>query len=764
MDNLITEATPKPRPTRIPDDIYRQLFNKDQIRINEVGEMGDVEIPPDFSLEWFDNNVDEVYKPYREMVERLVQMTHFSGYDPQITVSGLSYESNGWFVLTPVGWEAEDYPDEDAVILDFETKDQKVFCGAAVGDRLHVYLSFQQPEEVVSIGDRVRVLVGHNLVQYDRAFVKECYSYQTPIRCLDTLSMHNITKGLGGKQIKAWLKLNHIANPPLWVQKGTPSSLSAIALSFLGVTLDKSLQDTRKVKLEEIQGNWAEYLRYCLLDAIVTHEVFKTIMGYWFEYTPNWYSIYAMMEKSTMRLEAHPWFDQHIASIDKYVNDKINTYKVKMGCTFGSEQAPITLKIHWKGKPLKLYKPDGRRKYWYIELEDGSKEYLPHPEGKAPSTGNPLGKNHAYQYRSGELEIRNPDYTAEEVLGVIKETRIWTAYKSRLCEYKRYNGSLVNDTRVGTLTRRGIGLFTLLPHPRKDAAGSEISELFVAKHMFVGSDYDAQEIRIAGAIEDADSKYSGGEEFGRCALVDDFHTITAKAAKLIDSNGRSARFQAKAVNFSTLYGAGVVSNAQLYYKSMEGTVSFKESLEFAQQHYQGTKGQKLRGQWGGGILSNVCNLLDRRAQVPAVETIIFKHKIADASSYRYAPRDWYTTRTNYSIQGTGQDLVDMAILVVRMLTTLNPKWQGVKYNLAAIVHDEVLFDTPDTEAMPTLLQLGHLLAKCAMYRALKIHDFPTQQAWFKEISIRKSLTKKRMNTTTLDLSVWEDDPDLGYSD
>lgn len=178
---------------------------------------------------------------------------------------------------------------------------------------------------------RPSIVVGHN-VGYDRARVLDEYSLEkTPIRWLDTLSLHVATKGITSVQRPAWMKRrkqrtadqenrqealdilgdlddvsearavdeisvdgldgDYIKTKARWEDITSSNSLAEVARLHCGIPVDKSVrsvfgQDYIR-SATQLRPALQELLAYCASDTQTTHRVLGKVLPLFFESCPH---------------------------------------------------------------------------------------------------------------------------------------------------------------------------------------------------------------------------------------------------------------------------------------------------------------------------------------------------------------------------------------------------------------------------------------------------------------------------------------------
>ncbi|XP_071545514.1 DNA polymerase subunit gamma-1-like isoform X2 [Panulirus ornatus] len=241
-----------------------------------------------------------------------------------------------------------------------------------------------------------RVVVGHN-VSYDRIRVREQYLMEgTPLRFVDTMSLHIAVSGLVSEQRALLMKnrnsKNQIKLP--WMFVGCENSLNEVYRFYCHSeeNLDKS---TRNVfvdgTLKDIRDRFQELMNYCSSDVKVTHMVLVKLLPLFFERFPHPVTFAGMLEMGLTFLPVTENWNKYIRAAESefnHVERLLNEELVK--------QAQAALKYMEKNEyeedlwlwSLDWSKPKGKVKKlpgypnWYRKLcaRTGEKQGSPEPE------------------------------------------------------------------------------------------------------------------------------------------------------------------------------------------------------------------------------------------------------------------------------------------------------------------------------------------------------------------------------------------------
>ncbi|XGW08077.1 hypothetical protein V3C99_010862 [Haemonchus contortus] len=232
---------------------------------------------------------------------------------------------------------------------------------------------------------------------------------------------------------------------------------------------------------------------------------------------------------------------------------------------------------------------------------------LPHPAG-AQNVGDPLGK-HFLRYI--DSKILRPTRHVDEffiLLEALKTTKFWTNYAKRVESeipvwYETNDGPRLGAIApaivpAGTVSRRSVHKLwvTLTNESGTGRIGTGIKSLIQAPdgYVLVGADVDSQEQWLAGLFGDAsharalpeDARQPGLTPFSNMMLAGskadgtDLHTVVANQLKI-------DRGQAKALNYSRMYGAGEINATNTLSKA---GMTMAQAAKTAKELFAVTKG------------------------------------------------------------------------------------------------------------------------------------------------------------------------------
>jgi len=233
------------------------------------------------------------------------------------------------------------YPNEKVLVFDVEvavTEGNYPTMAVAMGkEAFYVWLSPQlfggSGINLIPFGDRTEnnlILIGHNIVGYDRARVKEEYQLgHSGIYFLDTLSMHVATAGLSTKQRLSYLKFQKdqaeggADYSDEWMHVGAMNNLKEVAKLHLGIELDKSIRDLFvSGTIQEIINNLQDLIQYNLTDVLVTAKLAKVLWAKFKQKSPHPVTRTALLLMSKMYLPTtrERWYNYVNSAETEYQN------------------------------------------------------------------------------------------------------------------------------------------------------------------------------------------------------------------------------------------------------------------------------------------------------------------------------------------------------------------------------------------------------------------------------------------------------------
>lgn len=863
--------------TETPENIIRaakkQLEYFDIHGITDESELVDIPLPElDKPLpEWLKCEAQKIYGEFWELAEKLSLVRY-----PEIETGFSLFSSNidNWFIPDPSpfkGWSKYDFklkawfdcqtPDKECLLFDFETFNTKrewlpFMCAALdLEGNLYSWLpdEFEQKSlpKVVDFGDKFKFGAGHNVVGYDRRYVKQAYTEYTELRLLDTLSMYYIIQGMPGTQYTLHKKLaKDDYKKPSWWYETCGGSLKALAEFYLSRKLDKDVRDSI-VALEDIEElNNDTYLatvwKYCVEDVYANLGVYKRLWEQYKEFCPHIVTFAGQLERSTLQIGIDPNYHEKLKQTDYAIlkvreqrNEILeNAFKLSLksnhpllleefekwrerefllrvfkskGCEKLAVQSELKFltytkksveKIKWespiedridfaknyvantpnlkiKRKGLadfekSIYKDTDDKKLnvcppkyisimgkitpvfiqlkWqgeYLQhdgetwgiIKEGDFIKLPHPKGE-DNVGSPLAKD--YRTNVATKEFTSDIVDLQLLFDNISTVATWESFRDRFNSVYSYDNMWLPDLiPSGTITERATGLAVVMPNTKENKAGSECKTWFNStrnngKRLIVSADYDAQESVIGAAYDDMCRGFIGSSAASIQILAGDkdkgtdSHTSTAKLLKIDRQLG-------KTLNFADQFLCGLNKFATMLFIGLKGGVSLKECEQMAAKFIEVSRGDMEYGKYLNGKASAMFNKLKELAKVEVQSSIILGRKISKALQQRYIDKDFMTTRVNFNIQQTGQELVNINLVTMRILS----KKYSIPLQLCYLIHDDIkiLSELNHVKNTAWLLQIGHLFSKAMMYHAFGLNTIPLNQMWFSTVEVDTHLRK-----------------------
>ena len=263
------------------------------------------------------------------------------------------------------------------------------------------------------------------------------------------------------------------------------------------------------------------------------------------------------------------------------------------------------------------------------------------------------------------------------------------------------------ETRTGRISSTEPNLQNI---PVRSEAGRELRRFFIPADgcLLVDADYSQIELRILAHIADDEAMI---EAFNNGT---DIHTLTASQVFKMPPEFVTPlmRSRAKAVNFGIVYGIGAFSLAQ------DIDVSVKEADSYIKGYletFSGVRGymeEIIRKAYGQGYVET---LFGRRRDLPELKN---SNRNVRAFGERVA--------RNTPIQGTAADIIKIAM--VRVCDRL--RREGLRSRLILQVHDELIVEAPEEEAVPASLILREEMEGAVQLKVKLAADVHCGKSWF----------------------------------
>lgn len=441
----------------------------------------------------------------------------------------------------------------------------------------------------------------------------------------------------------------------------------------------------------------------------------------------------------------------HKGKIDKWLKTLFKKPNHKIDEPFISlagKEAPGILGIKWNGHNLVT-----RGNTWGIVV-NGEFQRLPHPKGAGKNVGTPLGKEFYARVKAKEFK---GDINLVKFFDDVSETTLWEKF------IKRFESIFTVDdvwlpeiVPSGTVTGRlSAPLAVVMANTQSDRAGSEMKLWFrVADgHTKISADYSGQESEIFTAHIDAKEGHSGLNVYscivhaGKQKDETDIHNVVSKMlSKTVGI--KIKRKLAKNMNFANQFLCGAEKLGLMVYLGLDGAIPMERCIEIAVEFQNTTRGKQNYGRYEEGMASLGFNRLKEMAKEPGQHCRLTYRPISAPLDAKAA--DWVnnegkkvsvelTTRVNYSIQGTGQGLIDICMIMCRILANEHE----ILFNPCILIHDEFHADTLTEHAkdFAWIFQVSHFFSKALMYKRFGVQGMPLNKMWFESVELDTYLRK-----------------------
>lgn len=633
-----------------------------------------------------------------------------------------------------------------------------------------------------------KVVIAHNAM-FDLSKTLEAYNLTNDGRpaAMCTMAMHTTRSGLGGDQV---LRAFKAAPNAAWARQACPDSLAAVVKFYTGITMDKEARDLFvKGTLTQIRANLEGLLTYALKDVQVLHDLWLALWPAYQEQCPATFTTTGLLELSRSLLTVTADYDRRWAAnkalhgieirkvqrlIDARVEEilelwasgeldpaenpwlkqldwtpaksgknkgkpawlrKLKGLKVTLGCS----AAPLVLQMTWKGFPLAYSKTS---KWGYLSRETGATRFvkLPHESGKNANVGSPFSKQFTAFAESGVLSS-DLDISLNIPKELAKLT-YWEAYESRFKE--EYKMPVADPTRlgvvpvtklVGTLTGRQVHKTWLTAAQCKIGKNGETkklgSDFFHTLQPPQGMDYvswdeDTEEVRIAGFWADLNQGLGlGCTPMSQTALLGkksdktDAHSVTALLTGI-------DRDSAKTANFRDIFGGGRSTQTKAL-QAAHPDWPEHEVAEKVSKIMLAKRGTKSQGLYSGGTDSMYHNQAAEIANTPDFRLPGSGRMIPNVVNCRYDfSGNFYTSRYNFPVQGTGADILHATAASVPLLCEMKGIPESA-YGYVLARHDEIGYNVLKeySEKFAEVANAAHTWAWAVVLHGMGFNWLPT---------------------------------------
>lgn len=263
------------------------------------------------------------------------------------------------------------------------------------------------------------------------------------------------------------------------------------------------------------------------------------------------------------------------------------------------------------------------------------------------------------------------------------------------------------ETRTGRISSTEPNLQNI---PVRTERGREMRRFFIAREgcVLVDADYSQIELRVLASISNDKNMIAAFKN------NDDIHAITASQVfgMPLDMVNSQMRSRAKAVNFGIVYGIGAYSLS----KDIGVTVREADSyIKSYLSHYS-------------GVAEYMNRVVDEAKRTGYVSTEYGRRRyLPELRSSNYNTRSFgERVARNMPIQGTAADIIKIAM--IRVEQRLHD--ENMESRLILQVHDELIVEAPQKEAMKAAMILQEEMEKAATLNVPLVADASIGFSWY----------------------------------
>lgn len=220
----------------------------------------------------------------------------------------------------------------------------------------------------------------------------------------------------------------------------------------------------------------------------------------------------------------------------------------------------------------------------------------------------------------------------------------------------------------------------------------------------------------------------------------------------------------KPANFSILYGGGVEATVGPLLKTFPNLdeTEARRKAEKALIQKKGVKKTiwdkgKKKSIFEGGMWSAAFSYMAEVAFYSSTPTLpMLKSKISTALRPEAVGDDFVTGRLNFSIQGSGSEILAAFLTACYWLCD----YYKINAQFVISVHDETIFIVPEKQVkyFVVIMQIAHLMTWALFHDGVGIYEMPLQRAYFSGVAIDKRARKSPTESTeTISNHNWQNE-------